>query len=370
MIDTIIFEIPIEYKTIIYPEKFKPNTRQLEVYKGFGRCVNNPTKEDKDKGIYKPKLTALKRGRQIFLKVEFSAPKILFNNNLDEVEETDFNKALERLKEVVREMGVILTTEQIEKANVIGVHPSKNIPLSKEYIANFAIRELAKVNITEKLDIESIKFRNQGEALQFYSVPHSLVIYDKINDLNKPAQRAIDKDQTAQQFSLFAYIKKERSDLEILRIEVRLSKKRKMNEIIKKVGYLANPTFKDVFKKDLSQKILNLYWTEIFGENLFLFSVNNNPQKILQLILRKYPKTKIRTAVIMTGINLLCKDEEGIRGFRNIAKNYKPKFNWPMLNRYLKKFKDDIFINPEHGFVKDIRDNLKEFESFKINRHP
>jgi len=39
-----------------------------------------------------------------------------------------------------------------------------------------------------------------------------------------------------------------------------------------------------------------------------------------------------------------------------------------MLNNYLKKFEDDIFIKPTHGFIKDIEASLDNFEPFRINR--
>ena len=264
-------------------------------------------------------------------------------------------------------MGVRLWTHEIEKAKVISFHPSKNIPLSKGYTSSFVIRELSKINLNQKLDLERVSFRNDGESLQLYSNRHSFVLYDKINDLNKPSKRAIDKDQTKQQTDLFEYIKKEKGSLEVLRIEVRLSYKTKMIEILEKVGYTDVPLFKNIFKKDLCQKIIKLYWEKFFEKNLFLFSVNNNPQMILQKILMRYPKTNIRTAVMLVGLHQLCKDEEGIRGFRNIAKNYKPKFNWIILNNYLKKFEDEVFIKPTHGFINDIQRSLDLFISFRID---
>jgi len=141
-----------------------------------------------------------------------------------------------------------------------------------------------------------------------------------------------------------------------------------MKEILEKVGFTDDPLFKDIFKKDLCQKIVKLYWEKFFGKNLFLFSVDNNPQMILQKILMKYPKTNIRIAIILVGLNMLCKDEEGIRGLRSIAKNYKPKSNWIMLSNYLKKFEDEIFIQPMHGFIKDIEVSLDNFETFRLNR--
>jgi hypothetical protein len=71
---------------------------------------------------------------------------------------------------------------------------------------------------------------------------------------------------------------------------------------------------------------------------------------------------------MLVGLNQLCKDEEGIRGFRSIAKNYKPKFNWVMLNNYLKNFEDDIFTKPTHGFIRDIETSLDNFEVFRLNK--
>jgi len=369
MIDTIIIQIPIEYPAIIDHGKFTPSTRGIiDNPASFFKYTNNPKKADRESGVYKPKLTIIKRGKKIYLKAEFSVPKLLFGNNLEEAEESDFDEAVSKLRKAIEQMGVRLWTHEIEKAEVLSFHPSKNIPLSKGYTSSFAIRELSKINLNYKLDLERVSFRNDGEALQLYSNRHSLVLYDKINDLNKPAKRAIDKDRAKQQIDLFKYIKREKRSLEVLRIEVRLSYKDKMKEILERVGFTDSPLFKNIFKKDLCQKIVKLYWEEFFGKNLFLFSVNNNPQMILQKILMRYPKTNIRTAVMLTGLNVLCKDEEGIRGFRSIAKNYKPKFNWIMLSNYLRKFKDEIFTKPTHGFMQDIKENLDKFETFRLNK--
>ena len=49
-------------------------------------------------------------------------------------------------------------------------------------------------------DFEQIKFRNGGESLQLYSNRHSVVLYDKAQDLIKPEKRAIDKDQNSQNY--------------------------------------------------------------------------------------------------------------------------------------------------------------------------
>jgi len=369
MIDTIILQIPIEYSAIIDHNQFTPSTKGiLDNPVNFYKYTNNPKEKDRKRGIYKPKLTAIKRGKKIFLKIEFSAPKLLFGNNLDEVNETDFNKVVDILQKRVWEMGVRLWTVEIENAEVLGFHPSKNIPLSKGYTSSFAIRELSKLNLDQKLDLEKVSFRNTGEALQLYCNRHSFVLYDKINDLNKPAKRAIDKNQTKQQIDLFEYIKRGERNLEVLKLEVRLSHKRKMKEVLEKVGFSHTPLFKNIFKKDLCQKIVKLYWNNFFGKDRFLFGIINSPQKILQAILIKCPKTKIKTAIFLMGLILLCKDEEGIRGLRSITKNYRPKNNWGTLRKYLKKRENEVLTVPLHGFIKDIERTINEFKAFKLDK--
>jgi len=258
MLDTIILQIPIDYSAIIDHSQFSPSTKNiLENQEGFKKYVNNPTNLDKERGIYKPRLTVIKRGKMIYLKIEFSVPKLLFGNNLEEVEENNFNEVISKLQKIIEEMGVRLLNYQIVNAEVIAFHPSKNVPLSKGYTPSFAIRELSKINLNQKLDLERIGFRNDGEALQFYSNRHSLVFYDKINDLTKPPKRAIDKDQTKKQLDLFEYIKKEVVDLEVLRIEVRLSYKTKMMEVLERVGFMDRPLFKNMFKKNYAKRLLN-----------------------------------------------------------------------------------------------------------------
>jgi len=370
MLDTIILTMPIDYSCIIDHSRFKPSTEKIFEGNYFIKYVNNPTADDWRKKIYKPRLTAYKRGKIIELKVEFSAPKLLFGNNLDELQESDFEQVRDKLQEALRAMGVKVFGIFIENAKVSGFSPSKNIPLSNGYTSIFAIRELNKLDVSKKFDLADIKYQNGGEELQIYTNSHSLVFYDKINDLNKPAKRAIDKDQAPKQFSLFEQIKKQKNPIEVLRVEARLSKKRIINEALVKLGYLQNPTFKDIFNKDLCQKVLLSYWERFFSDNLFLFDVQDKPQKIFQNILAKHgQKIGVSRAIYLTGFLTLCKDDAGMRGFRQIAENYKPKTNWTQLKKWLAAFQRQITATRLHGFVADIERELKEFRPFKLPKN-
>jgi len=102
MLDTIVITLDNGTFTILDHNKFSPSTAGLydKSYQLGGRsnftCKQNSTKAESDQGIYKPRLTVTKRynqnsGYNIVLKIEFSAPKMLFGNNFDEPTDDDFN---------------------------------------------------------------------------------------------------------------------------------------------------------------------------------------------------------------------------------------------------------------------------------------
>jgi hypothetical protein len=365
--DTIILQLETGKFTITDYSKFKTTKEKvLNTNTGFYKWINNPLARDKN--IYKPRLTLIKRGRYLYLKIEFSAPKIIFNDNLNELEEKDFNLLIKVLQKKIIERGALIFTRNLEEAEVISFHPSKNIPLKGGYTANLVIKELSKVDVSKRFDLDKKGYTNNGEVLQIYTNAHSLVIYDKISDFKKPKKRAIDKDQTNQQLSLFDLIKSEHKQLEVLRIEARLSSKKKMNDTLKRIGYKPNPIFRNVLNKKLCQDILWQYWNDFFSDNQFIFNTNTNPQKILEIILTRYPKIKIIKAINIAGLYMLCRDDEGMRGFRQTVDSYKPKTNWAVVKRYIKNLDDEIFAYPAYSFIKDIKQELGEFNAFRLNK--
>lgn len=366
MIDTIILELPLE-KSVIFFDGFTPSLATLKTSpSGFVRCYNNPTKADWLSGIYKPRLTAIKRGSVHWLKIEFSAPKILFNNNVDEVSEKDFDELVKVLRERLKSMGLLVYTEVLNNAFVRSFHPSKNIPLFGGYTSSFVIKELIKADISKTLDLNKAEFRNNGQVYQIYSNSHSFVIYDKVNDLTRPAKRATDKDQTFMQKSIFEEIRKMNNPAEILRLEVRITGK-KVKSVLAEVGYQQSITFKNIFKKNLCKKIVNLYWDRFFADNLFLFDINKDNQQLLSMILAKNPKVKIKQAIFLLGLILACRDDEGMRGFRGVVESYKPKTNWTVLKRELRKFQGSLPVG-NYEFIRYIERELSEFRPFKLSK--
>ena len=350
---------------------FVPNANIL---KGSGnylvKCVSNPTAQDKREGLYRPRLTLIKRmtkkSDEIPLKIEFSIPKMLYGNNVDEVEEKDFEAVVEALHKSMQKMGALVSIDDIKKAKVSAFHPSKNIELTEGYTSGFVITELNKVDVSKKMDLNRDSFRNDGHSLQFYTNSHSLVVYDKVQDLLKPQKRAIDKDQNNLQPSLFEKLSKE-GKKEILRIEARLAKKVKLNAILKGVGFKENPTFQEVFNKDLCQKILINYWQDLItSKNLFLFDMESNPKKTLEKIFKNNPKIKPKQALYLVGLWALSK--EGIRATRVVVERRADKRTWYRIAQDLPLL-DEISGKTYHGWVKQVNEQLNDYKPYKVKQN-
>jgi len=371
MLDTVILNIPRDRVRDIANGN---GTRTWDLQartRTYEKLTKNPPRGLHD-GVYRPRLTGIKRGvgqsRWIsFVKIEFSVPKLLFNNNLEEASEKEFPKVIDLLHERLLDAGCVVTKQDLRMATVAAFHPSKNIILKDGYTASLVGKELSKINLNKKFDLSKTSFRNSGQSLQGYTTAHSVVFYDKIADLSQKKKRAIDKDQTSLQLTLFTDIKKTRPELEVLRFEIRLSQKQKLNAVLKNLGFDKDPTFADIFKKDVCQKIVRHYWdTLVKGENLFLFEMAAGPKQALKGILKKYGGIGPKESIYLVGLDALCKDEGGIRELRQIIEPHLNQRSWYRISDGIKKLNRRIkSTRSVHGWVRQIEICITKFQPLR-----
>lgn len=375
MLDTVILNFPIDKFDIWTPEMFFPDAEEFLADCGYQKACNNPTREE-SKWEYFPRMTLYRRpskiGMVINLRIEFSVPKLLFQNNLDEIEESNFEEVIKKLREKLLKKGAYIMIDDLKEATVSGFHASKNIELNGYVTATMAIKELSKVQLTKRLDLAKTDFRNGGHSLQYYSKSHSLVFYDKIADMGKNEKRSIDHDMKGVQKSLFCQINdwRRKTDIEILKMEVRLSQKKKMNTVLEKIGFNKNPVFRDIFKKEVCQKILLDYWNTLVQErNLHLFQQSKSKKDELIEISDYISNQSGRPAkaVALYAIKDFCRSE-GAELFRQIIEDKFGKSTWANVNKYLKEL-NTIAANtntlPPEDYIKDIETALKKFEVFR-----
>ena len=370
MIDTIVITIPEESFIINKHEKFSPSTKNL-FYPNYYRlgarsnfsCVQNPTKSELSKGIYKQRLTVTKRMKKgefhISLKIEFSIPKLLFGNNFVEVQESDFQSLILILHDKIAEMGVSVSYSNLDKAYVSAVHFSKNIAL-ENYVTPFIIlKELSKIDLNQKTDINKTDYRNEGHCLKFHSNYFEIAFYDKLKDLAKARiseKRAIEKDNSIQ-FNLFS---KNRKPLEVLRMEVRLNNRTKLKRTLKEINVQNDLSLHSIFNKNLSQKILLHYYSMIEKSSSLLSYKPANTSDFLSELKILNPKIKIRKLLQILGFKTAI-EEMGVREFREFLKIFEIN-NWYRVKNDYSSLK---FPSRKSDKISIIKKALVDFQPIK-----
>lgn len=367
MIDTVVLTIDARDVLIQGPKRFSPSAEVIVSAspahiggRGNISAYQNPTKTELAQGNYKPRLTLSKRlrsgGFSTTLKIEFSAPKLLFGNNFDELEDEDFEKIIDKLDEKLLEMDILVRREVLRNAQVSAIHFSKNIVLPEFVTSSMVIRELGKIDLNQRLDLSNTDFRNEGHSLRYHANSFEITFYDKIKDLEKAKfseKRAIEKDN-AVQLDLFKDLKPR--GLEVLRMEVRIGNRTKLKALLGKVAEPIEMDFKSLFQMTLSKKILLHYWEKI-SKDLPCFSIApRKPEELVEAICQR-GRIKPLKAAQMAGYFLLI-ESIGMRGFRALLGNVSNR-TWQRLKKEIGTYSK--FEGQKNDLMKEMRRSLVEF---------
>jgi len=335
--------------------------------RGYFTLVQNPTKTELINGVYKPRLTMTKRfnttGRQeATLSIEFSAPKLLFGNNFDELTDNDFPLVIEKLEEVLKTMGIRVFHKLLLSAPVSAVHYSKNIPLTDGTTPHYLISKIKEANIKLSLDINQTDYRNDGHSFKWHSNSYEVAFYDKIKDLEmakKSEKRAIEND-SALQLSLFDSFQA-RKRLEILRIEVRLNKRQKIGQLFRTLGINSDLTFRNLFSQDISQRVLLHYLDELESKRLPLFDYKpNSPKSLLADLVIRNPKLGLKRTIQLYGLKQVF-DTMTPRELRTIFNGYSQR-TWYRLISDAK----NVNLPPTISPLGIVRQHLNSFQPLKL----
>ncbi len=374
MIDTVCLLIPKDKLIVLEMSSYGVPTWNLHSKTDqYDKYVKNPSKRDKDSGLYFPRLTGYKRkgfAQDANVRIEFSVPKLLYLNNLDELENKDFVEVVDVLRDRLQRMGISVTKSVLQNASVSSVHFSKNILLEDGYTATHLISEMNKVNLRKSFDFAKTRFMNDGQSLYAHTTSHQLVIYDKMADLSKDKKRAIDKDQTYFQQSLFAELNKGPELQEIIRFEIRLNHKQKMNKVLEDLGYKKNPTFKEVFNVEMSKKVVTDYWKKLIKErNLGLFSISVSIKDVLRTLFLADKKLKPKQAIYLLGLFMLAKDENGMRQLRTIISKRSHDRTWYRIAKDMQQASELITKNKLRDWVTQIDKKLEDYQPYKTKKY-
>jgi hypothetical protein len=384
MIDTVVLALDMSKFSIpksMY-DAFTPSARGLlePPYYSFGKqkvlkCVLNPSASDKKKGLYLPRITLFKAvragGYSLFAHIEFSVPKILYNNNFDELADDDFQLLCQELAKRLRYMGFFIFSALIETAEVKTIHYGKNIVKTDYTTASSVINDIAKSNITTRKDIDIRAYKNSGEAVHFFNTKQGFAVYDKVKELNKAKKTEkglLEKDAYCQ-LSLFDDYQP-RKPFEVVRIEARYNDRRVIKSVLTKTNTTINGlTFRDLFSSDIAKKVLQYEFEQIkagnlafdkskaksiedFATEIVATNPDATPSKILKAIAIKslFNETGSRDIRKLIGANS-SQWSRLVKDMSNIRFRHRQEDGFDIIDKELKRF------TPVK--VKDYVDNMK-----------
>lgn len=198
---------------------------------------------------------------QYILKAEFSIPKLLYRNSLQEVSELDLENVLYTFKKALGDVGIVIESDTVANARVSVVNFCKNVLLPKNIRMQEALAELQRVDISKVVDVTLKEAKNGGRWLHIYSGTIERVFYDKVADSMRPKVKRKDKGRMNHEREII-----ERFGLqnrEVFRYEYRIKKTQTvMREVNAALGrkYETFVSFKDIFTPNLCKTIILKSW--------------------------------------------------------------------------------------------------------------
>jgi hypothetical protein len=345
MIDTVKLLIPVHDPRVLDGSRFTPITlEQLVNTRGSGRTYLNPSPTYAKMGKYMPRLTMFRRpskfGPAYQLAVEFSAPKLIFGNNFDELTEADFEQVLTSLQQKLFELlSHRFFKQQLAQAEVGALHPSKNIVFLDYTASQTILSAIAKLDISRVYDVQKTDFRD-GHVVHVHCNSLDIAFYDKMADLRRSKisqKRAVEKDSLIQLNLLDAL--EDYRPIEVFRYEVRFNGRAAIKRAYPE---LDSWTFEALFKRQLCRAVLLKHWQQITKSVDLLALDVKQPYELLQNYLSENQQLKPRTALAAVA-GLLIAGQVGAGALRNTIEAHfgqaawysiKPLLQSPTPNRF------------------------------------
>ncbi len=372
MVDTIILLIPQHMFQIMEPERFSPSAQWAlqRLIKASYLSKQNPTKKELLRGIYKPRLTLASRPNrfgvhEILLKVELSLPKLIFGNNFSELQYKDMQEVIRKLALILHEMGVSIEQDALTQAPVSVIHYAKNIPLTDGSTPYHYIKKIKEANVKLFMDVNKTDYRNEGHSYRWHCNSYEIVFYDKIKELEKgmlSSKRALEKDHELQ-VDLLNALQKRTKKFEVLRMEVRLNKRRKIKHLLSKLGITNDLTFKKLCKPSIAKKILLHYMDELESRRPPLLSYKPASDKALLVeLMLNNPELSVNRIIQAYGLKKIM-DDMGLRELRVLFARYKER-SWYRLMGGMNKLKLSNVQSP----ISKMREEIERFKAMKMPR--
>ena len=246
------------------------------------------------------------------LEVESSLPKVVYGNNLYELDNREWKTVCRALSSKLQAMGIHINPQDVGLGTVQQVEYSKNILTGKVPVP-YILEELYQAKpMNNYMDIQKVSYRN-GESLYFYCGSYDVLFYDKGAEILGQIQGNTFPASLVQKLQNGAY--------NILRMEVRFHNRTALMDFLHAHGFSNNHgLLQDVYSKHISQQVLIHYWNALSQtarrNSPFVFSPGLELLKIWQ---GGGQNLTTQQALAKLGVRYLLR-EHGYKGARNALK--------------------------------------------------
>lgn len=369
MVDTVKLLLNIPNPLALDGSRFEPmSLRQLANARPGARTYLNPSKKYAAMGKYMPNLTMFKRVRDekvvYQLAIEFSAPKIVYGNNFDELKESDFPTILEHLITSLYELlNYRFFTSQLANADITEWHPSKNVVFLDYTACQTVLNGLSKLDISRRFDVQKTDFR-EGHVLHIHTNSMDIAFYDKLADMRRAKispKRAVEKDWLPKQLSLLDTLE-EYKPIEIFHYEVRLNGRAAVKRAYPE---LSEWTFAAMFTTPNCKRILIDHWKRITKSVDMLALDAEKPLELLQNYLADNPTATPQAALAAVAGLLVIKQTSVIELRTTLEAHFKTT-TWSRVKKLLKAptpHRFTYFVHVDEALQRFEPTEMKKFEN-------
>jgi len=173
--------------------------------------------------------------------------------------------------------------------------------------------------------------------VRYYSKAYEFVLYDKVADLRKSADRAMEKEdrECNLQMNIFDAVRRQGKPVEVLRLELRLKSQQKMKALFEKVGIESDCTLQSLFSKRVSKTVLCDYWDDIYEQLVPVLLQELDAPQQFALVAKQRPQWKPQRTLTAVAICAMIRAE----GHRKTRSRLVKHFSSRTLERVYKDIK-------------------------------
>lgn len=360
MIDTVTIKVPMD---LLLPDAAPVDSQMIWKQLGwdmrtkhnYSTWFRNPTTTELQSSVHFPRLTGNREQKynwRPMVKIEFSAPKLFWGNNVNELNDRDFLPVVLTLQQRLQEMGFNPSLLSLTQAVAIKVHYGKNFVLRNGYTAQGVIRDIRRISQSQRLIKTANEYPGQGTSINLHNKSFGLSIYDKRSEISA---------ETLSQLARYGPFP------EVLRIEARLEKLRVLNQMYEKLGFKSDPTFAEVFDAEKSRRIVTHYWQQLIRPQIALISdTDEAPVAIFERLLQLDPDQSVHGAIKMTSLIMMARSPGGLSDFRSALTHKMNPRSWYRLHAKLKDLSALLATSSKLTWWDQIEEQLAEFEALSI----